>query len=718
MNKRSFFQDIAEAYSLPFRKEGLKAFLFSCLFTLIPVTAFIGEGAAYSVASGRKEGIGGWAKLGLKLIAVQIMYAAPAVAAYGLYSILATYLYLGLVYQFILLFLLVLCSARALVLIPVASCAVAMGAPLKTAINGKEMNSIISGSMGRYLLSGIMCLLMLIIFDLPMQGEWLIVLQFILASIFVVLYRFFKAGLFMGVVRHSLGIAPPSEYKNRNGAGIGKMVISAVLCVALIGNSSLGVFASGFDNGNVFINYYRPGDEEPQPARTPGTEDTEQFENENLYRYYHAPERGTGLPSTVTVYDVAGDICNVIPVVSNIKNGIQAIGYYILGTMTSNPEQRDYYYANAMYKAVGVITGPMTTWWAKSLQFYDKVMSWLGFSDDIVGTKTDKKFGPVTLIREFGNLVNDVLNKADDIFNSFDRALDDFMREKDKRGWDWWSIDPQPLPGQSELFIYNPDNPLNTSYDKNNYAVSEGSLNLDALDVATNAEEEDPITDNPRDDSRENSGGSNDGRRVNNDRTVDDNSGDKDEIDDGISADWEGDNLGQQENIFDCPTAMELAGSYDNGVITLREYYIPPELQKDEEDGDDGCDFDINEYIGKPNAFPFTLAYSDPTTLIFSSSKVSPVSGTYSPYTGLLVIPSFTMEQDGTKILVSISFNHCAFTDESHTAVEVSGTVLYEFTGEYKGAYIIADLSGSRQLQPAETETTATEEGDEEEGDG
>ncbi|MCR4557231.1 MAG: hypothetical protein K5779_05350 [Saccharofermentans sp.] len=713
MNKRSFFQDVAYAYSLPFRKEGLKAFLFSCLFMLIPITAFIGEGAAYSVAAGRKEGIGGWAKLGLKLIAVQIMYAAPAVAAYGLYSILATYLYLGLVYQFILLFLLVLCSARALVLIPVASCAVAMGAPLKIAINGKEMNSIISGSMGRYLLSGIMCLLMLIIFDLPMQGEWLIVLQYILASIFVVLYRFFKAGLFMGVVRHSLGIAPPSEYRKSNGARIGKMVISAVLCVALIGNSSLSVFATGFDDENGFINYYRPEDEEPQPIEPPGLEDVRNWNRRPI-------QESTGKDLNL-LFNFAGDVCNVTPVVSNIKNGIQAIYYYYKGVTTTDEEQKKVYFANSLYKTVGIITGPLTTWGAKVLQFYDKAMSWLGFSDDIFGTKTDEYFGPVKIILKINDLMNDTLNKAEEYFKRADIALGDFIEYTKRRvaeGTDWWLTEPQPLPGQSELFIDNPNNPLNTSYDKNNYAVSEGSLDLDALDVAANAEEEDPIADKPEYDSGENSSGSNDGRRVNNDKTAEDNSGDKDEIDDGISADWEGDNLGQQENIFDCPTAMELAGSYDNGVITLREYYIPPELQKDEEDGDDGCDFDIDEYIGKPNAFPFTLAYSDPTTLIFSSSKVSPVSGTYSPYTGLLVIPSFTMEQDGTKIIVSISFNHCAFTDESHTAVEVSGTVLYEFTGEYKGAYIIADLSGSRQLQPAETETTATEEGDEEEGDG
>ena len=64
-------------------KKSIKAFLAAFVFTLIPLTAFIGVGAAYSNAADRKDGIGGWVKLGFKIIIVQLLYAAPAIAVYA-----------------------------------------------------------------------------------------------------------------------------------------------------------------------------------------------------------------------------------------------------------------------------------------------------------------------------------------------------------------------------------------------------------------------------------------------------------------------------------------------------------------------------------------------------------------------------------------------------------------------------------------------------------
>ena len=475
MNKRSFFRDVADAYSLPFRKQGLKAFLFSLLFTVIPVTSFIGEGASYSAAAGRKEGIGAWTKLGLKLILIQLVYAAPAIAAYGLYAILLTYLILGNAIQLILVFIFLLFMTRALLLIPVASCAVALGAPIKVAVNGKEMNSIISGSFGRYILTGIMCLLMLFIADLPAQGDWFIALQYILATVLIVLYRFVKAGLFMGVVRHSLGIEPPpSEHIKGNGSGMAKTVVAAVLCVALIGNSSLNVFAAGLNDNGGFIKYVRPGDDEIQPVEPPGTEDMRNWNNRPVY-----DNSGKDLPQ---FFNICGDICNVMPVVSNIKNGIQAVGYYCYGVSTNDEEQKRYYFANAVYKTAAIVTGDLPIKGAKRLKKYDQTMSWLGFSDDIIGTKTDEYFGPATLVLKYYDLVN----KAGDVFNRADVKLGEFIdytNERIAEGTKWWLIEPQPLPGQSHLFIDDPYHPLKTSITDYEYTTREGTLDVSVLDL-------------------------------------------------------------------------------------------------------------------------------------------------------------------------------------------------------------------------------------------
>ena len=522
MNNRSFFRDVADAYSLPFRKQGIKAFLFSFLFTLIPVTSFIGEGAAYSAAAGRRGGIGEWTKLGLKIIVIRILYAAPAVAVYGLYTLLATYLFLGFGFQFILLFLLILFATRALVLIPVASCALAMGAPLKIAVNGKEMNSIITGSMGRYILTGIMCLLMLFVFDLPMQSEWQLFIQYVLAALFVVLYRFFKAGLFMGVMRHSLGIDPPAEYRKSNGDGIAKAVVAVGLSLVLICNSSLSILASGMDNADGYIRYDR-WDEEPQPVPEP--ECNPIYRKEEIFRYYNGariPFGDTGSPSIQTIRSVLGDICNVTPGVSEIKNGFQAVGYYVLGATTDDEEQRLYYHANALYKTIAVFTGCMTSWGAKALQLYDKTMSWLGFSDDVLGTKTDEFMGPATIIVAGNKLVREALNKAGDAFNRADVALGDLIdfttketkifvsesvetlkqyavEQYDKASEvyydgvdlatdeiDWWLTVPQPMPGQNNVFIEDPFNPLNTDIRTYGFTNSEETIDIGFPDIDDN----------------------------------------------------------------------------------------------------------------------------------------------------------------------------------------------------------------------------------------
>ncbi len=471
-------------------KKSIKAFLAAFVFTLIPLTAFIGVGAAYSNVADRKDGIGGWVKLGFKIIIVQLLYAAPAIAVYAFYSLLATYYYLSYGIQLILLYVLILFSARALLLIPVASCALAMGAPIKVAVNGKEMNSIISGSFWRYIFSGIVCLLLIVVIDIPMLWEWSLLLQYVVASLLEVLYQFVSAGLFAKVVRRSLGIEPPLGPNSGNGRTVAGAVVAVGMCILIFAQSSLSVIA------------YGRYDEDIKPVRPPGSEGSELFTEENLYRYYHAPEIDNGLPSAGTVYDVAGDICNVTPGISNVKNGIQAAGYYVLGAITNNEEQRQYYHSNAVYKAVGIITGPMDSWGAKALQAYDSAMSWLGFSDDLAGTKTDEAFGPATIVQGVANLTNRALEEASEAFRKADVAITNLVEYTYKEtckqvsltaegldeqygisdAADWWLTVPQPLPGQSHIWINDPDHPLETSVDDYWHTVSDGSLNLGELD--------------------------------------------------------------------------------------------------------------------------------------------------------------------------------------------------------------------------------------------
>ena len=61
MNPAPFSKDLALAFRRPFGRDGWKALLLSLLFLLIPCTGFISRGAAYSVAAGRRAGVGGGA---------------------------------------------------------------------------------------------------------------------------------------------------------------------------------------------------------------------------------------------------------------------------------------------------------------------------------------------------------------------------------------------------------------------------------------------------------------------------------------------------------------------------------------------------------------------------------------------------------------------------------------------------------------------------------
>jgi hypothetical protein len=265
----------------------------------------------------------------------------------------------------------------------------------------------------------------------------------------------------------------------------------------------------------------------------PGSEGSEIYTHENIHKYYHAPDGDNGLPSASRIYDVAGDICNVIPGVSNVKNGFQAAGYYALGAATDNVEAKEYYFANAIYKTFAIVAGDTVTWGdkamkanvalsngemmlyrgAKAVDSYDKTMSWLGFSDDLLGFKTDEYFGPATLVIGVNHLVKDALYKTGDAFNKADVTLGDlidFTTKETNRlvtdtaegldqiygisdgvseGMKWWLTVPQPLPGQSYIFINDPYNPLNMSIDDYGYTTANGTLDIDVLDIEDETDE-------------------------------------------------------------------------------------------------------------------------------------------------------------------------------------------------------------------------------------
>ena len=235
MNAVPFSRDLALAFSRPFGRGGWKAMLFSFVALLVPIAGYAAQGAAYSVAAGRRENVRGWLRLGLRILAADLLLAAPALLTYEVIQLSNAYFAsMPLLVRTAMLLVMLLFIARLLVLMPAAACCLALGAPMRIAVSGSELKRVISGSMGRYLLSALFSLLMLFLVGVvttPLPT----VLRYLIGAALVTLYRCFSAGLFMGCCRHSLGLAPPRDGTDGGGRGMRRAMAFLLALVLLAG---------------------------------------------------------------------------------------------------------------------------------------------------------------------------------------------------------------------------------------------------------------------------------------------------------------------------------------------------------------------------------------------------------------------------------------------------------------------------------------------------
>lgn len=162
------------------------------------------------------------------------------------------------------------------------------------------------------------------------------------------------------------------------------------------------------------------------------------------------------------------------------------------------------------------------------------------------------------------------------------------------------------------------------------------------------------------------------------------------------------------------PTLEEIVGYYQDGMLTVEDFYIPQELldamkaakENSESENGEGCDINIdpNEVIGQSRSLPFTLEQSGPDGAImgfesgdedgnFLADRVIH----YDDKTGVLLLEPFTMDSEGEQATVSMTLN-CVYADEAHSGVRVSGQLIEEFGGEYAGIRIVIGISGSKPL--------------------
>ena len=160
------------------------------------------------------------------------------------------------------------------------------------------------------------------------------------------------------------------------------------------------------------------------------------------------------------------------------------------------------------------------------------------------------------------------------------------------------------------------------------------------------------------------------------------------------------------------PTLEEIAGFYENGAVTITDIYVPPELQAmmeasaESEDGEEeGCDIDLNQLIGYTAEAPFTILQDGKDTAFFVLQNVNENAEalsnqvlTYDQKTGLLTMETFTMDDDGSMVTISLSFK-CVYSDDSHTSVILTGTMTETYETDYPGLILTIAIGGEKLLK-------------------
>ena len=154
------------------------------------------------------------------------------------------------------------------------------------------------------------------------------------------------------------------------------------------------------------------------------------------------------------------------------------------------------------------------------------------------------------------------------------------------------------------------------------------------------------------------------------------------------------------------PTLEEICGTYSDAVITILDIG-PPEvvqaLKQGGEDGEEGCDIDLEALIGQSQGLPFTLTQTGVNTAIFESADMEEegevISGkdlVYDPATGILQWSEPLVTEEAS---ITLNFS-CTYKDEAKTSVLVDGNLTETMGGsEMAGLYIKAALKGEKPLE-------------------
>ena len=391
MNKPGFSREIGRAFSRPFTRNGLPRLLFTVIGMLIPFIGYVAQGAAYSLAAGRRDGWRDWLKLGWRILLAELLLAAPAFLVFALILLAGAYVQsMAAIFHLLLLFALSLAAVRWVVLAPAAACCLTLGAPLRVAADAKELKRVVSGCIGPYLLSCLISFGMLFVIGFATNGL-LLVPRILIGGALGGLHTLFTAGMFLAACRRALGLPPaqdvPAGAISGGFASGARRFAAFFLVLTMLAAVPIQAFA------------VKPWDEDIQPLppqydEVPGngaipTDNTvfidahsyvaayNEFDRmgmlgygkllkrdsvtkqyyvvENVAEYeYHLKEREQNIDNLITIADVGTDF---IPVIGHAKNGIQFAYYSVRAVTETDPQKKLDYNIKAIYKGTAFAIG-------------------------------------------------------------------------------------------------------------------------------------------------------------------------------------------------------------------------------------------------------------------------------------------------------------------------------------------------------------------------
>jgi hypothetical protein len=158
-------------------------------------------------------------------------------------------------------------------------------------------------------------------------------------------------------------------------------------------------------------------------------------------------------------------------------------------------------------------------------------------------------------------------------------------------------------------------------------------------------------------------------------------------------------------NVSVAPTFDELVGFYEDGLLTVTEFFVSDELRAslastaESDDNELGCDFSdiipaIEEAIGEPNEFPFTITKTGENAgMLGPEDEESGAFGvTYDPVSGIL---SLHLEDEGMAFNGSLKAKY----NSDKTGVELLGDVVSDLGMGMDDMRITLQISGSKPLE-------------------